>query len=316
MNTISIIVPVYKVEKYLDRCAESIVNQTYKNLEIILVDDGSPDNCPQMCDDWAKKDNRIKVIHKENGGVSSARNVGIDNATGKYIQFVDSDDYLELNACEVLLNNMKETNADLVVGDINRIGFTYKHDLINPFISSNQFFIFKELMRGYLFAHSCNKLYRTKLINKKFLIDRKYYEDFLFNCEYLFQCKLVSYINKIVYNYIAISDSAVHIFSEARFNDTCKAIDYIDNILKSRYGNDKYFENIEIGFLASSFINLVRTKVLSVSDKRKKLKSYTQNKNFIRIYKLKKDFKRTIYFFMLKYNFVRLLSVILKLKGV
>lgn len=89
---ISIIVPIYNVEKYLDRCVESIVNQSYKNLEIILVDDGSPDNCPKMCDEWAKKDKRIRVIHKENGGVSSARNIGISQSSGDYVTFCDGDD--------------------------------------------------------------------------------------------------------------------------------------------------------------------------------------------------------------------------------
>ena len=88
----SVIISVYKVEDYLDKCVNSIVNQTYKNLEIILVDDGSPDNCPAMCDEWAKKDKRIKVIHKQNGGLSSARNAGLDICTGDYIMFVDSDD--------------------------------------------------------------------------------------------------------------------------------------------------------------------------------------------------------------------------------
>ena len=92
---VSVIVPVYKVEKYLDKCIESIVGQTYENLEIILVDDGSPDNCPTMCDEWAQKDSRIKVIHKENGGLSSARNAGLDACTGDYIGFVDSDDWIE-----------------------------------------------------------------------------------------------------------------------------------------------------------------------------------------------------------------------------
>ena len=92
---ISVIVPVYKVEKFLDRCVESIVGQTYENLEIILVDDGSPDNCPSMCDKWAEKDSRIKVIHKENGGVSSARNAALYAATGDFIGFVDSDDWIE-----------------------------------------------------------------------------------------------------------------------------------------------------------------------------------------------------------------------------
>ena len=87
---VSIIVPVYNVEEYLDECVESLVNQTYPDIEIILVDDGSPDNCPKMCDDWAKRDSRIKVIHKENGGAASARNIGFDNATGEYIGFVDT----------------------------------------------------------------------------------------------------------------------------------------------------------------------------------------------------------------------------------
>ena len=92
---ISIIVPIYHVEQYLNRCVESIVNQTYSNLEIILVDDGSPDNCPKMCDDWAKRDSRIKVIHKGNGGLSDARNAGMKIAKGDVISFIDSDDWPE-----------------------------------------------------------------------------------------------------------------------------------------------------------------------------------------------------------------------------
>ena len=101
---ISVIVPVYKVEKYLNKCVQSIVNQTYKNLEIILVDDGSPDNCPEMCDEWAKKDSRIKVIHQENAGLAEARNSGISVATGEFFMFIDSDDYAEPDMIELLLN--------------------------------------------------------------------------------------------------------------------------------------------------------------------------------------------------------------------
>ena len=96
VDLISVIVPVYKVEPYLDRCVQSIVDQTYGNLEIILVDDGSPDNCPAMCDAWAEKDSRIKVIHKENGGQADARNVGMAVATGEYVAFVDSDDWIDI----------------------------------------------------------------------------------------------------------------------------------------------------------------------------------------------------------------------------
>lgn len=99
---VSVIVPVYKVEPYLDRCVASILAQTYPNLEVILVDDGSPDNCPALCDAWAQRDARIRVIHKKNGGISDARNVGLDAASGAYISFVDSDDYIAENFIETL----------------------------------------------------------------------------------------------------------------------------------------------------------------------------------------------------------------------
>ena len=113
MDLISVIVPVYNVEAYLDRCIESIVNQTYQNLEIILVDDGSPDNCPAMCDSWAAKDSRIRVIHKENGGLSDARNVGMALATGEYIAFVDSDDYIAPEMYQLLYERMVTDDCDI-----------------------------------------------------------------------------------------------------------------------------------------------------------------------------------------------------------
>ena len=114
-DIVSIIVPVYNVEKYLDRCVESIVNQTYRNLEIVLVDDGSPDRCPQMCDEWAKKDSRIKVIHKENQGLGIARNTGIEHATGSYICFFDSDDYIALDTIEQAYKQALKESADIVL---------------------------------------------------------------------------------------------------------------------------------------------------------------------------------------------------------
>lgn len=110
---ISIIVPVYRVEPYLDRCVQSIVDQTYQNLEIILVDDGSPDNCPAMCDAWAAKDSRVKVIHKENGGLSDARNAGLAAAAGEYIGFVDSDDWISPDMYRLLYENMAEHGSDV-----------------------------------------------------------------------------------------------------------------------------------------------------------------------------------------------------------
>ena len=112
-SKISVIVPIYKTEKFLSKCIDSIINQTYKNLEIILVDDGSPDNCPKICDEYAQKDNRVRVIHKENGGLSSARNAGIEIATGDFIAFVDSDDWIDSEMYESLVDLEEKHNADI-----------------------------------------------------------------------------------------------------------------------------------------------------------------------------------------------------------
>ncbi len=117
-DLITVIVPVFKVEKYLEKCVKSICCQTYKNLEIILVDDGSPDNCGKMCDKYAKSDKRIKVIHKENGGLSDARNAGIKMATGKYIAFVDSDDYVSNDYIEYMYKILKKENTKISICEL------------------------------------------------------------------------------------------------------------------------------------------------------------------------------------------------------
>lgn len=120
-DTISVIVPVYNVEKYLHRCIDSIIHQTYQNLEIILIDDGSPDNCGNICDEYAHKDRRIKVVHKENGGLSDARNVGIENATGMYLAFLDSDDWVHNTYIEVLYNLLTNYEADISVCNFYKV---------------------------------------------------------------------------------------------------------------------------------------------------------------------------------------------------
>ena len=121
---VSIIIPIYKVEQYLRRCLDSIISQTYSNLEIILVDDGSPDRCSQICDEYAEKDKRITVVHKENGGLSDARNAGLDICKGDYIYFVDSDDELPLNSIYSLIAKLKEyPDAEIIIGDIKSVPF-------------------------------------------------------------------------------------------------------------------------------------------------------------------------------------------------
>ena len=114
MPKISVIIPIYKSEPYLKKCIDSVINQTFKDLEIILIDDGSPDNCGKICDEYASKDNRVKVIHKKNGGLSSARNAGLEVCTGCFVGFVDGDDYIDNDMYEFLFKNAVQTNADVI----------------------------------------------------------------------------------------------------------------------------------------------------------------------------------------------------------
>lgn len=168
---ISVIIPIYKVEQYLDECVESIIKQTYKNLEIILVDDGSPDACPQMCDEWARKDERIRVVHKKNGGLSSARNAGLDVATGEYISFVDSDDFIALDALKNLYERFQESEGiGIVSGMIYRYqdGKTcnFKQDWIlkdEKIISAKDFLL--ETMSQKTSYTVWNKLYKREILN-------------------------------------------------------------------------------------------------------------------------------------------------------
>ena len=167
LEKISVIVPVYKVEKYLKRCVESIVQQTYQNIEIILVDDGSPDRCPEMCDEYARRDARIKVIHKSNGGLSDARNAGLNIASGDYISFVDSDDWIEEDFIEILYKNMKKENADISI-----IGYTliWESGRKKRFTSDDEYYVFdkedavRELLKQQKFqCMVCQKMYRKSI---------------------------------------------------------------------------------------------------------------------------------------------------------
>ena len=129
MDKISVIIPVYKTEKYLEKCIKSITEQTHKNLEIILIDDDSPDDSPRICDEWALKDDRIAVYHIENKGVSNARNIALNLAQGEYIAFIDSDDYAEPNMIELLYNSIKDNGSDISVCGF--YGGSYNDDLLN-----------------------------------------------------------------------------------------------------------------------------------------------------------------------------------------
>ena len=161
-DLISIIVPVYKVEEFLEECLDSILAQTYTNLEIILVDDGSPDNCGKICDEYVSKDSRIKVIHQDNGGLSSARNAGLDIAIGEYIGFVDSDDYIESNFFEELYKSITENDSDLAICGVKKIGMENRSDFYgNKCLKQTEYL--KELLAENIKSYTWNKLYKAFL---------------------------------------------------------------------------------------------------------------------------------------------------------
>ncbi|MBR5278267.1 MAG: glycosyltransferase [Clostridia bacterium] len=186
MPKISIIVPVYKVEQYLDCCVESILAQTFTDFELILVDDGSPDNCPQMCDNWATKDARIKVIHKPNGGLSDARNAGVESATGEYVCFIDSDDLIAPTYCQTLYGMLHGTQYDFSVCGVHRFpdGEIPNVEIgdISPKTVSNIEFLAMQFQKKTEFG-VWNKLYRRSLFQTLSFQKGKVHEDVIFSAD-------------------------------------------------------------------------------------------------------------------------------------
>lgn len=244
---ISIIIPVYKVEKYLEKCIQSVINQTYENLQIILVDDGSPDNCGKICDEYAKKDHRIEVIHKSNGGLSDARNKGLEIAKGEYIGFVDSDDYIEADMYEVLYNLLKQYNADVSICNFytvsqGKISIKNADNGINEY---NRIEILKEiLLDKNIQSYAWNKLYKKELFDEiKYPIGKKY-EDIGTTFYLLEKCNKVVVTGKSEYYYINRQDSIVNNVTESTITDYIELImqryDYIEKNIKelSSYNKD------------------------------------------------------------------------------
>ena len=228
---ISVIIPIYKVEKYLDKCVKSVTNQTYKNLEIILVDDGSPDACPQMCDDWAKKDERIKVIHKPNGGLSDARNAGLDIATGDYIGFVDSDDYIEKEMYEKMIEALIKEGASVC---LCRINFVFEDGKVLPFNEENldkinskniaSFYIKfgkkvgkTEITTNTIMGSVCRCLYDAKAIANHRFVKDMFCEDLIFSLGVVKSTDKFCVVNNYYYNYLQRTGSILHTFNEAKY---------------------------------------------------------------------------------------------------
>ena len=252
---ISVIVPVYKVEDFLDHCLRSITSQTYKNIEIILVDDGSPDRCPQMCDSWKKIDNRIKVIHQNNYGGGQARNRALDIAEGEFIVFVDSDDYIASTMLEFLYNQFKEDvdivecgycvteNDDVLFDDEN---ITYECKVFNTEEAM------RENIRDQIFRQLIwNKMYRKNTIgNIRFPIESKIDDEF-WTYRVLGNARRLIYTNKVLYAYRQQENSVMHLLSPERRLQSIEA-----KIQRHNY-IIKYMPNLEVESLSNLWFTCI-----------------------------------------------------------
>lgn len=228
MDLISIIIPIYKIEDCVDRCINSIINQTYSDLEIILVDDGSPDRCPGICDEWAQKDARIKVIHRENGGLSAARNSGIDQASGTFLLLVDGDDYIAPNMVEILYKAIKMSDAEIALCDFEKgsdSNFQFSESVIEwetigPEVALER--IYEDNHSSFRYVTAWGKLYRRSLFAGIRYPKGKIFEDMYVTHRLVDRCKKIVVINQKLCYYYQRNDSIVN----TAFN--IKKLDYLE----------------------------------------------------------------------------------------
>lgn len=271
MELISVIVPVYKVEAYLDKCISSIVNQTYKNLEIILVDDGSPDNCPAMCDAWAKRDSRIRVIHKGNGGLSDARNAGMAVATGELMGFVDSDDTIHPDMYRLLYESMVENDSDISACGVEMVWEDGSPP--RPLTRSGCRVMETEdamralLEESWLKQPVWYKLYKTKLIRDLSFPVGKYHEDVFWTYQAVARARRISVFDTAGYYYRQRRGSIMGETYSLKRLDAVEAKQHRHDYIKDHFPNlmdlslkNLWFSCIYQGQLSQREMNQEQTK--------------------------------------------------------
>jgi len=272
---ISVIVPCYNVSKYVSKCLDSILNQTYKNLEIILVEDCSTDNTLEILKEYEKKDKRIKLIkNKKNGGLSHARNVGIKESTGKYIGFIDSDDYIDLDFYEKLYTSIKENRSEIAICDMKVVYEEKKVEQISKCYTGTKFNLLNIVNSG-LAASACNKLFKKDLISKYEFAEGKVNEDIAVVIPALVNAKLISYVDKVYYYYVQRGGSIQNSgFSDKRFD-----IFYGVDTTLDRIKNNEQYEKLKDAIVYNQIIVLliyVIPKIKSSVRRIKVLKKYNE----------------------------------------
>lgn len=338
---VSVIVPVYNVEKYLKECVDSLINQTYKNLEIILVDDGSTDNSGSICDDYATKDSRVKVIHKENGGASSSRKMGIESSTGDYIVTLDSDDWIDLETVEECINKTEEyVDTDCVM-------FSYKREYDTKSFETHIFdgdkvfigddaedlvyrrlfgLIGDELMfpeKADSVVSCCMKLYKREIALKGKYFDTKEVgcsEDALFNMYALHGAKKIVYVDKCFYHYRKQGGTITTTYRPKLISQWNRLFDVMGEIIKEKNLPKKY-EKALSNRIALSIVgigaNEFSAKDKSFCKKKKILKEYLKSERYsLAVKSLETKFmprKWKIFIFFAKHKNALFLSLMIKL---
>lgn len=301
---ISVIIPVYNVEKYLKRCLDSVVNQTYKNLEIILVDDGSTDNSGKICDEYVQKDKRIIVIHKENGGLSAARNKGLDICTGDYIGFIDSDDWIALNYFDVLLKNLLEYDVDIACCDYWRTNKDEENNKRAVNVKNAQIFRDEKILELYLekeLVSACSKLYRKKFFNDIRFPLKKVNEDISTIFLVFTKSKVVAYIDRKLYFYFRNTDSITKSKFSRKNLDLLYAWKEVSKLSKNYSNEIQKLADFRLKKAYFSLLGIIAYNGMENTDENNKIKDF-----------LLKNFKEN-YIYLLKSNllsFNRKLAII------
>ncbi len=283
-SLISIIVPIYKVEKYLNQCIKSIVNQTYSNLQIILVDDGSPDSCPEICDKWKCLDDRIEVIHKSNGGLSDARNAGICIACGEYLGFVDGDDFIKEDMYEKLLYALEKYHADISCCGryiYNAVSQKCQKKFVSDEIkvySANKFM--KEILRGRIVDEATwDKLYKRSLFENVQYPEGEINEDIVTIPKLLIKSKKIVHIGEPLYYYRVVLTGISKSPYSKKNSIVLNHIYYVEKIVKENFKNIEKEVNVFKG--RYSYSHLYKLSL----DKRIKQEFQNDYKEYIKIFK-------------------------------
>lgn len=325
---ISVVVPVFKVEQFLLDCVQSITNQTHKNLEILLIDDESPDSCPQICDELANQDKRIKVFHIKNAGVSNARNFGISKASGDFVAFVDSDDKIKPNMFELLLNKQQQENCDLVFCKYNVVDENstkpFNEQNLKDFCKSkdltyffNRSSVLEENENSITMHHNvmCNiwrVLFKAEIVKQtQFNTNIKYMEDLDFMCNVFEKSKpTIGFVDEYLYDYLKRPGSAGQDKSSGMLKN-CKAlIDSLSKIMTSKE-NQTLLSALKFFCYSECFLS---KHVFGSNISLKEIKDWAKTKNYKNLKRISFGFKTKLKFALIKLNLGFVVKMLYKIK--